>query len=328
MESGPAVQWRPVFAEYFADPFVWRHEGQYFAIGTGEKEAAGTVGETIFPLLRSNDLFHWEPAGQALQRPDASLGANFWAPEVAWHDGNFFLYYSVGHGDKNHQLRVAISRAPLGPYHDHGSVLSPELCSFAIDPHPFRDRDGQWYLFYARDFLDSSETSRAGTALMVTRLSQMLTADGPGKVVLRARCNWQRFQAQRQMYGHEFDWHTLEGPCVHYHQGRYYCLYSGGCWENESYGVDYGVSENVLGPYTDEGNEHGPRMLRTIPGQLIGPGHNSLIQGPDKKTHIVFHAWDAERTARRMFIEELTWTSEGPRLANDHLPNGSYALKK
>jgi len=34
-----------------------------------------------------------------LLRPDPALGDNFWAPEVAYCDGKFYLYY-VGHEDK------------------------------------------------------------------------------------------------------------------------------------------------------------------------------------------------------------------------------------
>jgi beta-xylosidase len=150
---------------------------------------------------------------------------------------------------------------------------------------------------------------------MVTKLAGMVAAEGMGRTVVRARSDWQRFKKDRQMYGRKFDWHTLEGPFVHFHEGLYYCFFSGGCWENETYGVDYAVSKNVTGPFTDAGNESGPRVLRTIPGDLIGPGHNSLIQGRDGKTNIIFHAWDPARTARRMFIEPLTWTPVGPRLA-------------
>jgi hypothetical protein len=35
----------PVYKGYFADPFVWQHEGVYYAIGTGAAEAEGTVDE-------------------------------------------------------------------------------------------------------------------------------------------------------------------------------------------------------------------------------------------------------------------------------------------
>ena len=70
------------------------------------------------------------------------------------------------------------------------------------------------------------------------RLIAMTQLAGEAKVVLRATHDWQRFQANRLMYGQTWDWHTLEGPCVHKHDGRYDCFYSGGRWETESYGVD------------------------------------------------------------------------------------------
>lgn len=309
----------PVYNGYFADPYVWKHQGVYYAIGTGPAEAQGQVEEIdkrlVFPLLRSNDLVSWQFAGNALVRPDPALGDNFWAPEVAYCNGTFYLYYSVGHEDKRHQLRVATSSEPLGPYLDVGEpLIDPEVCAFAIDPHPFRDVDGQWYLFYARDFLDTDGGVRAGTALMVARLLSMTKLASAGNVVLRARSNWQRFLVDRPMYGGIYDWHTLEGPCVRQHEGRYYCFYSGGRWETDSYGVDYGVADSVMGPYSDAGNEAGPRVLRSVPGYVFGPGHNSIVFGKDDCTeYIVYHAWDRDMQARRMCIERLIWTPSGPR---------------
>jgi beta-xylosidase len=306
----------PVYQGYFADPFVWKFQERYYAIGTGELEAGGRVRETVFPILQSDDFLTWHFAGRAMARPDRSLGENFWAPEVAGTDGQFYLYYSVGHGDKSHKLRVAVSDLPQGPYQDSGKpLLDLAACPFAIDPHPFQDGDGQWYLFYARDFLDCSAEARAGTALVVARMKSMTELEDEGRVVLRARSDWQRFEADRSMYGKVWDWHTLEGPCVRKHEGRYYCFYSGGRWETENYGVDYGVAEQVMGPYSDAGSEAGARVLRTVPSRLLGPGHNSVVVGPDGGTeYIVYHAWDRQMTARRMFIDELVWTEEGPRV--------------
>ena len=309
----------PVYSGYFADPFVWKHEGIYYAIATGAPEAEGAVEaihkDRVFPLLRSEDFVTWESAGNALERPDSSLGTHFWAPEVAFCEGKFYLYYSVGHEDKRHQLRVAVSDRPVGPYQDSGqSLLDPDVCPFAIDPHPFQDDDGQWYLFYARDFLDTDEGVRAGTALMVARLETMTQLEGEGKVVLRARSDWQRFLADRTMYGAVYDWHTLEGPCVRKYEGRYYCFYSGGRWETADYGVDYGIADSVMGSYSDAGNEAGARVLRTVPDRVFGPGHNSIVLSPDGQTeYLVYHAWDGQRTARRMCLDRLSWTPDGPR---------------
>jgi len=317
-----AAHRNPVYAGYFADPFVWKHENYYYAIGTGELEATGHSIGKIFSILRSSDLLHWQFASNALIRPDPTLGSNFWAPEVAYNDGRFYLYYSVGFEDKNHQLRVATSETPIGPYKDCGKTLvNPQICPFAIDPHPFQDEDGRWYLFYARDFLDTNNGYRAGTALIVCPMRSMTDLAGPGRIVLRARHDWQRFQENRLMYGKYWDWHTLEGPCVRRHHGRYYCFYSGGRWETESYGVDYAVADRVMGPYSDQGGESGPRVLHTVPGQMVGPGHNSIALGPDGETeYLIYHAWDKDMTARQMCVDRLIWTPEGPRCEGPTLP--------
>jgi len=272
----------PVYGSYFADPFVWKSGDTYYAIGTGEQEAKGQTLGKVFPIIQSDDFVQWKFASSAMVRPDPKLGTHFWAPEVAHVDGKFHLYYSVGFEDKNHQLRVAVSNSPQGPYHDSGTALiDPSECPFAIDAHPYMDDDGQWYLFYARDFLDASPTARAGTALAARRMKSMTELDSQETVVLRARNDWQRFQASRPMYDRVWDWHTLEGPFIRKHEGRYYCFYSGGRWETDTYGVDYGVADHILGPYSDAGNESGPRVLRTIPNHVIGPGHNSIVTGPD-----------------------------------------------
>jgi beta-xylosidase len=306
----------PVHGEYFADPFVWRHGDEYWAVGTSAHESPAIQADqpAVFSLLRSKDFVTWSPAGKALVKPEPGLGDTFWAPEVAFHDGVFHLYYSVGRADRDHQLRVATSRAPGGPYRDTGApLLALSSCPFAIDPHPFRDDDGRWYLFYARDFLDEEQGARPGTALVVQELVTM-TRLGAGAVVLRARHDWQRFLRDREMYGARFDWHTLEGPAVCKRDGRYYCFYSGGRWETSSYGVDYAVADHVLGPYTDGASAAGPRVLRSVPDQALGPGHSSLIVAPDGVTSfLAYHAWDRAFQARRMCLDPLVWGPEGPR---------------
>ncbi len=311
----------PVWDGYCADPFVWRHADRWYAVGTGESSASDAAadhlaghgpGERLFPLLRSHDFATWEFVGEALLRPDPALGVEFWAPAVAACDGTFFLYYSVGPG---HQLRVATSATPEGPFRDQGPLVPPGRLPFAIDPHPFRDDDGTWWLFYARDFLDLGAGWRAGTALAVARLVDMCRLAGEERVVLRARHDWQRFQANRPMYGQVWDWHTLEGPCVVKRRGRYWCLYSGACYGNDSYGVDWAVADAVTGPWLEQGAEHGPRLLTTVPGHVLGPGHNSLVTGPDGADWLVYHAWDPAATKRRMCIDRITWTDAGPQCA-------------
>jgi len=294
----------PVHPGYFADPFVVPTDDGYVAVGTGR-----FVGDLAFEVLRSPDLVHWEHVGGALAplppSLTAELGDNFWAPEVAHADGRWWMYYSVGRDDVGHSLRVAVADEPIGPYVDCGVDLTPGE-RFAIDPHPFRDDDGTWYLYYARDVL---EGDRVGTMLAVDVLTSMTELSGQPRAVLAPSADWQIFRRERPMYGQVYDWHTLEGPFVCRRQGRYVLFYSGGNWEEPTYGVSWATADSPLGPWRESTGEP---LLRTVPGKVVGPGHNSVVIGPDGQDVMVYHAWDAEGTARRMFVDPLRWTPAGP----------------
>lgn len=303
----------PVWPGYFADPFVLQVDGEYFAYGTGESATHGPAAEaSVFQILQSADLVHWKAAGHALVPHHRSEQQAYWAPEVARRDGRYFLYYSSAPDgrDELHRLRVATASHPRGPFSDAGVVL-PEEEGFCIDAHPFHDpADGRWYLFFARDYFDE----RTGTGLAVVPLgSDMLRAGEPSRVVLRANADWQIFERNRMLYGRQWlAWHTVEGPCVVAHRGRYYCFYSGGNWQTHEYGVSFAVADHPLGPW-QHAPEAGATVLRERPGSVLGPGHNSHALTPEGVEVLVYHAWDPARQARRMCVDRLIWTNDGPR---------------
>ncbi len=300
----------PVWPGYLADPFVLKWEGEYYAYGTGSelRQSDGNV----FPVLHSTDFVHWEQVGGALRPlPDAEA---YWAPEVAACNGRFYLYYSAAGGgtDDTHRLRVAVADHPAGPFVDSGSPLLPGE-GFTIDAHPFRDpKDGRWYLFFAKDFFDA----RVGTALAAVPLADdMLSVSGPVMTILRPSADWQIHARNREIYDQTWEaWHTVEGAFVVFHEALYYLLYSGGAWHTSEYGVGYAVADTVLGPYREP--EAGPVVLRGVPGHVLGPGHNSVVLGPDDRTQfLAYHAWDLGKTARRLCLDALAWTADGPRCA-------------
>lgn len=306
----------PVYRGSMPDPFVLRHGGRYYAYGT--TGAGRTRDGRIFTLLGSPDLVDWTELGGALTPPSPDPVYQYWAPEVAHHDGAFFLYYSMGgKEEEKFALRVATSDRPEGPFKDAGAQLVDcEKNRFTIDAHPYRDDDGQWYLFYARNFLDTGGGVHPGTALVVDRLVGMTKLAGECRTVVRARHPWTLYEANRRMevYGKTFDWHTIEGAFVRKRGGRYYCFYSGSNYQTANYGVDYVVAEKVTGPYTGQGS--GPRVLRGVPGKVRGPGHHSIVLGPDGRTeYVVYHAWDPAMKVRQMCVDRLEWTPAGPRVA-------------
>jgi GH43 family beta-xylosidase len=296
----------PVYPHTFADPFVLRHGGLYYAYGT----APGGADGRAFPVLRSPDLVNWEPLGHALVPPG---GTDFWAPEVAFDDGTFYMYYSAqGIDGRDHQLRVATSADPAGPFVDAGVVLVPDQ-PFSIDAHPFRDDDGQWCLFYCVDFLELEDDHRVGTGIVVDRMTDMTTLEGRPRMVHRPHEDWHLFLKQRTMYGKVYDWHTVEGAAVLKRDGRYYCFYSGGAWEKDNYGVSWVVADHPLGPYRRPHEGGRALLMSTLPGRLIGPGHNSFVASPGgDETWIVYHAWGPDRAGRRMCIDRLRWEEGGP----------------
>jgi GH43 family beta-xylosidase len=301
-----ATYTNPVYDGYLADPFVLRVEDSYYAYGT----APGAPDGRQFPVLRSRDLVHWENRGYAL----APVGGadDFWAPEVAHDDSMFYMYYSA-HGiqGNDHQLRVAVSRTPAGPFEDAGRVLVPGE-PFTIDAHPFRDVDGTWYLFYSRDFLTLEDDYRVGTGIVVDRMVDMHTLAGEPRTVIRPYADWHLFRLQRPMYNAIYDWYTIEGPALRRHNRRYYCFFSGGAWERENYGISYVIAEHPLGPYRRLPEETRP-LLRSVAGHVIGPGHNSFTESPDgQREFIVYHAWDTAMTARRMCVDRLRWDGDMP----------------
>ncbi len=298
----------PVHPGYMADPFVLRTGSGYVAYGTFPPDAPDRADgdHREFRVMTSPDLVHWTHHGGALEPLPREAGTDYWAPEVAEVDGRFYLYYSVGHGFHDHHLRVAVADVATGPFVDAGVDLTPDE-RFAIDPHPYLDADGTWYLYYAHDVL---EGDRVGTMLAVDRLVTMTQVAGEPTTILRPDADWQIYLRQREMYGEVWDWHTLEGPFVRRRGDRLYLFHSGGNWENETYGVAWAEADHPVGPWTPSADPR--RVLYTIEPWAIGPGHNSLTTTADGEDVIVYHAWDEARQRRRMYVAPLRWDDDGP----------------
>ena len=303
----------PVYGRPFADPMVLKFNGQYYAYGTPKSGG--------LPVLRSSDLTNWEESGEILGSPAPGLA--HWAPEVAYNNGRFFLYYSTGgHEGENQQIRIASGSSPTGPFdEDHGILDADE--PFTIDAHPFLDDDGCWYLFYSRDFL---EAEPVGTGIVVDRLVDMTTLAGERTTVMRPHAEWHLYERDRRWYDRVGDWYTVEGPFVRKHDGRYWCFYSGGAWKAENYGVSSAVADSPMGPYEPVVAADTADVLRTVPGKVVGPGHGSAAVAPDNVTeYLLYHAWDVEHTGRFLHTDRLVWDegrpqSPGPRVDDQPCP--------
>jgi len=286
---------------YCADPFLLRTDLGYFMYGTDPR--GDRPDGRVFPVLHSPDTLTWKNLGGALEPPLERLPeSTFWAPEVAAIDGAYWMYYSAGIGDGDHHLQVARAEHPAGPFQDCGVDLTPNL-PFAIDPSPFRDVDGSWWMFFATDYLHGL---RPGTVIAVSQMDSPVQLAPGHRVVLTATQDWQRYERDRAMYGSVYDWHTLEGPCVVRRQGSYWLFFSGGNWQRPGYGVAVARATSPSGPWQAVGD--GPDVLSTDDAAgLRGPGHNSVCTAPDGTDLVAFHGWDIEAERRRPYLAPLEW---------------------
>ncbi len=107
----------PVYNQSFPDPFVLKYRNEYWAYCTGDWPDGRRFG-----VLRSRDLVHWQPLAGALA-PLPEQHPHYWAPEVTYYNGRFYLYYSAG-DEATMQMRVAVAEHPVGPFVDSGQRLT------------------------------------------------------------------------------------------------------------------------------------------------------------------------------------------------------------
>lgn len=301
----------PVFPRSFPDPFVLKFRGEYFAYCTDFWRDG-----RVFGVLRSRDLVSWTEIGGAMARLESDAPF-YWAPEVTYSNGKFYLYYSVGN-ETLMELRVAVSDRPDGGFVDAGKRLTNE--EFAIDAHVFTDDDGQNYLFYATDFL---EHTHIGTGTVVDKMVDFFTLEGNPRPVTRARYDWQVYDPQRKEKG-GVRWHTVEGPFILKRKGVYYEMFSGGNWQNITYGVSFAtacdIEENEEWKQFSDGEKVLP-ILRTLPDLVVGPGHNSVVRGVNnRELFCVYHRWTEHGRVlsidrmdfadSRIFIKGATYTPQ------------------
>ena len=164
--------WRPLITENlsprilagYGDPAVLKTDEGYFLVATSND------APDAFPILRSDDLETWAPAGFVFpegKAPDWTAQgrhvADFWAPEMAKVGDEYWLVYTAR--EKSNALAIGLAKAPhpTGPWVDIGRPLltggvllypeanNPAMSGGVIDSHILLDDEGNPYLFWKAD---------------------------------------------------------------------------------------------------------------------------------------------------------------------------------
>ena len=258
-----------------ADPFVLLHDGKYYLYCTAENDkvlldhhsfdtAAGK--QDGYYVYQSEDLMSWENKGMCLNRQDVMGDKWFWAPEVLYRNGKFYMVYS-----SEEHIGMAVADSPLGPFRqEEKRWLYPEK---AIDGHMFVDDDGTVYLYYVR--------LHNGNQIYVAKLSEDL---------LRIDTLYEDCLIQAEAPWETRDCLVAEGPFVLKHKGVYYLTYSANHTRCQDYAVGVAMSQSPTGPFEKfQGN---PILHRN--DRFCGVGHHSFTTSKDGKMLIcAYHCHDS-----------------------------------
>jgi arabinan endo-1,5-alpha-L-arabinosidase len=161
-------QWQPLLTENasptilagYGDPAVLKTDSGYYLLATSND------APDAFPILRSDDLIHWEHMGfvfpdgrQPAWSAKGRFKADFWAPEMARAGDEYWVAYTARQTNNALAIGLARSANPVGPFVDNGAPLlvgsatdTPGApAGGVIDSHIFTDVDGARYLFWKDD---------------------------------------------------------------------------------------------------------------------------------------------------------------------------------
>jgi len=253
----------------------------------------------LFPILHSYDLVNWQTVGAAMQkRPDWSDG-NYWAPEISFYRGRYYIYYT-GH-KKGGSLCVAVMTAtnPRGPYTDHGPLICQDAGS--IDAMASSDENGARFLVWKED----GNSRNQPTPIWAQRLSSDGTRlVGERKELIRNTAAWES--------------NLVEGPFILRREGYFYLFYSGNacCGRGCNYALGVARSRRLLGPW--EKNSANPILKGNDHWKC--PGHGSIVSDTRGRDFLLYHAYhpkDFVYAGRQALLDEVRWGSDGWPTIND-----------
>jgi xylan 1,4-beta-xylosidase len=286
----------PILPGFHPDPSILRvGEDYYIATSTFE----------WFPgvqIHHSRDLVSWRPLGGVLTRPSQlemrgiPNSGGVWAPCLTWHDGTFYLIYSIMRTWAKTAFKDVHNYLVTAP-NINGPWSEPVyLNSSGFDPSLFHDRDGRkWLTNLQWDFRDGRQRF-AGIVIQEYDPVQR-------KLVGERRTIMQKKR-------------LIEGPHL-YRIGEYYYLMLAEGGTSWAHACTLARSKDLFGPYEPDPigdfltTGHAPEH------PLQKCGHGSLVETPGGDWYVAFLCSRPVGPNRRCILGRETglarcqWTDDG-----------------
>ena len=238
-------------------------------------------------------------------------GRQLWAPDAAFKNGTYYLYFPVKDKSDVFRIGVATSKKPAGPFKPEPAPIPG---SYSIDPAVFTDTDGKSYMYFggiwggqlqrwnsgtydkslATDLGSAHDQEPALSAKVVRMSADMLTFDEPVKDVKIID------EKGKELLAGDHDRRFFEGAWMHKFNNQYYFSYSTG----DTHFLCYATSGSPYGPFTYKGI-----IMKPVKGWTT---HHSIVEFKGK-WYIFYHDTElSDKThLRNVKVRELARNVDG-----------------
>lgn len=311
---------QPLISEiYTADPSAHIFEGKIYIYpshdieaGTAENDNGDHFDMRDYHILSMDSINgKLTDHGVALSVKDIPwAGRQLWAPDAAFKNGTYYLYFPVKDKQDVFRIGVATAKNPAGPFK---AEPKPIQGSFSIDPAVFTDTDGSSYMYFGGIWggqlqrwqngkydangskTDSGKENEPALNAKVAKLSaDMLSFDGPVKDVVILD------KEGKPLLTKDHERRFFEGAWLHKYNGKYYFSYSTG----DTHFLVYATSDNPYGPFTYQG-----KFMEPVQGWTT---HHSIIE-QHGKWYIYYHdtQLSGKTHLRNIKVTELQHNADG-----------------
>lgn len=254
----------PVFPSWYADPEGIIFNKTFWIYPTFSAPYNKQVHMDAFS---SKDLVTWNKHPNIIDTSAIKWAKRaMWAPSIIEKDQKYYLFFGANDIQNDNEkggIGVAVADRPEGPFRDYlGKPLIDKFHNGAqpIDQFVFKDKDGQYYLFYG-----------GWKHCNVAKLK----SDFTGFIPFEDGTTFREITPKGY----------VEGPFMFIRNGKYYFMWSEGGWTGPDYSVAYAMADSPFGPFERVG-----KILQQDPKVATGAGHHSVIQVPGKdEWFIVYH---------------------------------------
>lgn len=249
----PKAFTNPVLTGFFPDPSVVRVGEDYYIINSTFEYFPAIV------ISHSKDLVNWKQIGHVFSKSeDLDLsyffdGMGIWAPDISYHDGEFYILYCLVQLSKDRTTNIrgnymVKSENILGPW-----SKPVQITNFGSDPSLFVDEDGENYMLFAAGI-------PTGNGTKIVKLNKECT-----KMVEEP--HWLETEGKKA---------APEGPHMLKKDGYYYFIMAASSGLFNGHHMLIARSKSVYGPF--ENSPNNPYLTQRDPNAVnFHQGHGKII---------------------------------------------------